>query len=140
MFENRLNGWEGKLLSIGGRLIPINFVLSSLSVFILSFFEVPKGVVNDVFRWDLQRNVSFSVRLMYKYLINNNILSPQDIWRTRLHFKIKSFIWYLKKKGVLMTKYNLSRRNWHGDKTCAFYCRTETIQYLFFDCLYAKFL
>ncbi|WVZ54247.1 hypothetical protein U9M48_005072 [Paspalum notatum var. saurae] len=44
---------------------------------------------------------------------------PQDIWRTKLPLKIKIFIWYLK-KGVLLTKDNLSRRNWHGGKSCAF--------------------
>ncbi|WVZ81474.1 LOW QUALITY PROTEIN: hypothetical protein U9M48_028848, partial [Paspalum notatum var. saurae] len=70
---------------------------------------------NDVFKWDLHRNGCFSVRSMYKYLVNNNIL-----------------------KGVLLTKDNLGRRNWHRDKTCVFYRRAETIQYLFFECQFAK--
>ncbi|WVZ77096.1 hypothetical protein U9M48_024997, partial [Paspalum notatum var. saurae] len=94
---------------------------------------------NDIFIWDLPRNGSFTIRSMYKYLVNSNIPVPQDIWHTKLPLKIKIFIWYLK-KGVLLTKYNLSRRNWHGDKSCAFCGRTETIQNLSFECQYAKFL
>ena len=42
--EKRLSGWKGNLLSIGGRLVLINSILSSLPMFMLSFFEVPKGV------------------------------------------------------------------------------------------------
>jgi len=39
--EKRLSGWKGKFLSVGGRLVQINSVLSSLPMFMLSFFEVP---------------------------------------------------------------------------------------------------
>ena len=40
--EKRLSGWKGKLLSVGGRLVLINYVLSSLLMFMLSFFLGPK--------------------------------------------------------------------------------------------------
>ena len=100
-----------------------NLVLRTMNV------ELTEG--NDVFRWKLHRNGSFSVRSMYKHLINNNISVSQDIWRTQLPLKIKIFLWYFK-KGVLLTKDNLSRRNWRGDKTCVFCSTTETIQRLFF--------
>ena len=42
----------GKLLSYGDRLVLLNSVLSSLPMFLISFFEVPKGVRKrlDVFR------------------------------------------------------------------------------------------
>jgi hypothetical protein len=36
------------LLSYGGRLILINLVLSSLPMFMLSFFEVPRGVLKKI--------------------------------------------------------------------------------------------
>ena len=36
--EKRLSGWKGKFLSVGGRLVLINYVLSSLPMFMLSFF------------------------------------------------------------------------------------------------------
>jgi hypothetical protein len=41
-FERKLSTWKGKLLSYGGRLTLINSVLSNLSVYMLSFFEIPK--------------------------------------------------------------------------------------------------
>jgi hypothetical protein len=37
-FRKMLSSWKGKLLSTGGRLILINSVLSSLSIFMLSCF------------------------------------------------------------------------------------------------------
>jgi hypothetical protein len=43
-FERKLAAWVGKLLSYGDRLVLINSVLSSLPMFLLSFFEIPKGV------------------------------------------------------------------------------------------------
>ena len=46
--EKRLSGWKGKLLSVGGRLVLINSVLSSLPMFMLSFFEVPRGVLKKL--------------------------------------------------------------------------------------------
>jgi hypothetical protein len=38
--EKKLSGWKGKHLSYGGRLVLINSVLSSLPMFMMSFFEV----------------------------------------------------------------------------------------------------
>ena len=43
-FEKRLSSWKGKNLSTGGRLTLINSVLSSLSMYMMSFFEIPKDV------------------------------------------------------------------------------------------------
>ena len=43
-FEKKLGSWAGKLLSYGDRLILINSVLTSLPMFLLSFFEIPIGV------------------------------------------------------------------------------------------------
>jgi len=46
--EKRLSGWKGKLLTVDGRLVLINSVLSSLPMFMMSFFELPKGVVEKI--------------------------------------------------------------------------------------------
>lgn len=43
-FDKKLSCWKGKFMSYGGRLILINSVLTSMSMFLLSFFEVPVGV------------------------------------------------------------------------------------------------
>jgi hypothetical protein len=47
-FENKLSNWKGKLLSVGGRLVLINSVLNSLSIFMLSFFEVPREILKKL--------------------------------------------------------------------------------------------
>jgi hypothetical protein len=47
-FEKRLSCWKGKMLSYGGRLVLINSVLSSLALFMLFFYEVPKGILHEL--------------------------------------------------------------------------------------------
>ena len=42
--EKKLSCWKSKLMSYGDRLVLINSVLTSMPMFLLSFFEVPKGV------------------------------------------------------------------------------------------------
>jgi hypothetical protein len=46
--EKKLSSWKGKYLSVGGRLVLINSVLTSLPMFMLSFFEIPKGVLEKI--------------------------------------------------------------------------------------------
>ena len=55
-FQKKLSSWKGKLLSYGGRLVLINSVLSSLSMFMMSFFEVPKGILKKL---DFYRSAFF---------------------------------------------------------------------------------
>ena len=44
-FEKKLSGKKEKYMPTGGRLVLINLVLSSLPLFTMSFFEVPKEVL-----------------------------------------------------------------------------------------------
>jgi hypothetical protein len=44
-FQKWLSGWRSKMLSVGGRLVLINSVISSLSMFMMSFFEILRGGV-----------------------------------------------------------------------------------------------
>jgi hypothetical protein len=41
-----LSSWKGKLLSLGGRLILINSVLTNIVFYMISFFLLPKGVLH----------------------------------------------------------------------------------------------
>jgi len=43
-FQKKLCSWKEKFLSSGGRLVLINSVLSSLLMFMMSVFVIPKGV------------------------------------------------------------------------------------------------
>jgi hypothetical protein len=44
-FHKKLSIWKDKLLSSGGRLVLINSMFSSLPMFMMLFFEIPKGVL-----------------------------------------------------------------------------------------------
>jgi len=47
-FKSRLSVWKLKHLSLGGRLILLRYVLSSLPVYALSFFKAPSGIVSSI--------------------------------------------------------------------------------------------
>ena len=66
-FERKLGCWAGKLLSYGDRLVLINSVLTSLPIFLFSFFEVPKGVRK---RLDFFFLVSFGILIASKISID----------------------------------------------------------------------
>jgi hypothetical protein len=94
---------------------------------------------SNVFRWGLNQNGIFTVRTMYNALITGNVWENRILWKLKLPLKIKNFLWYLN-KGVTLTKDNLAKRNWTGCKSCAFCAHDESIQHLFIDCHFAKFL
>jgi hypothetical protein len=64
--------------------------------------------------------------------INNN-----KLWKLKISLRVKVFGWYLR-KGVILTKYNLAKRNWHGSKKCVFCHQDETIKHLFFQYHFAR--
>jgi hypothetical protein len=46
--QKRLTTWKGKLLSLGGRLVLINLVLTNMVLYMISFFLLPKGVLHKL--------------------------------------------------------------------------------------------
>jgi hypothetical protein len=54
--EKRLSSWKGKYLLVGGRLVSINLMLMSLLLFTMSFFEVPRGVLEKI---DFYRSIFY---------------------------------------------------------------------------------
>jgi hypothetical protein len=82
----------------------------------------------------------FSVSSIYTMIMYENVVPRKDlIWKLRIPLKNKIFLWYLK-KGVILTKDNLAKRNWKGSTKCCFCNHNETIQHLFFDCHVARFV
>jgi hypothetical protein len=61
------------------------------------------------------------------------------MWKVRILLKIEIFMWYVY-KGIILTKDNLAKHNWDGSKQCSFYSKDESIQHLFLDCYYARFV
>jgi hypothetical protein len=79
-FKKRLNGWKGKLLSTGRRLVLVNLILMSLTMFMLSFFEVPREVlarldqIRSRFIWNEEGH-----KRKYKLTKWNIVCSPKDL-------------------------------------------------------------
>jgi len=46
--KSRLSGWKSKNLSLGGRLVLLKSVLSSLLVYFLSFFKAPACIISSI--------------------------------------------------------------------------------------------
>jgi hypothetical protein len=46
--QKRLSSWKGKLLSLRGRLVLINSVLTNMVLYMISFFILPKGVLHKL--------------------------------------------------------------------------------------------
>jgi hypothetical protein len=61
-FQQKLSCWKAKYLFKGGRLVLLNSVLSSLPMFMMSFSEVPKGVLKNI---DHFRSRFFLARFCY---------------------------------------------------------------------------
>jgi hypothetical protein len=78
---------------------------------------------------------------MYNTLILLHVpidkVSNDKLWKLKLPLRIKVFGWYLR-KGVVLTKDNLAKRNWHRSKRYVFYHHDETIKHLFFQCRFAR--
>ena len=78
-FEKKLGCWASKMLSYGDRLVLINSVLSSLPMFLLSFFQIPMGVRKrlDYFRsrffWQSEQH-----KRKYRLTKWNIICRPKD--------------------------------------------------------------
>jgi hypothetical protein len=94
----------------------------------------------DVFIWNLHQNGQYMVKSLYMALISNGVAHMnKQLWKLKVPLKIKIFMWYMRKE-VVITKDNLARQNWGGSTQCSFCLRDVSIQHLFFDCLYARFL
>jgi hypothetical protein len=117
---------------IGPRLTSWNELLQKLASVQLS--EGP-----DEFRWGLTKNGLFSVQSFYRAMILplQSVYSNKSIWKMKIPLKTKVFAWYLR-RGVILTKDNLAKRNWHGSLRCVFCHNNETIKHLFFQCQFAR--
>lgn len=47
-FRSNLSGWNERFLSIGGRVILINANLTNLPIYHLSFYKVPKKIIDEI--------------------------------------------------------------------------------------------
>jgi hypothetical protein len=115
---------------LGDKLVLCNNLLSRLAPIILSQEE-------DDFLWNLDQKGEFAVKSHYLGLIHQNVPNlNKQLWRLKAPTKIKIFLWYIR-RGVILTKDNLAKRNWQGSKQYCFCHENKTIQHLFLDCRFA---
>ena len=90
-------------------------------------------------QWIPTKNGIFSVDSMYRVPIQSvvPVNSNKKIWKMKIPLKTKVFAWYLR-RGVILTKDNLAKRNWHGSKKCVFCSHDESIKHLFFQCEFGR--
>jgi len=125
----------------------VSFRRSLMGANLQAWHEVVAMVVDvqltnkrDRFVWRLHHNGLYSVNSKYRTLLGAKAIPYNTlIWKLKLPLKIKVFMWYLY-KGIILTKDNLARRQWQGDRRCCFCSSNESIQHLLFDCHYAKFI
>jgi hypothetical protein len=63
----------------------------------------------------------------------------RKMWVLKVPAKVKCFLWCLM-WGKTLTKMNLIKRGWAGDKQCMFCAFDESIDHLFFGCPLARFV
>jgi hypothetical protein len=94
----------------------------------------------DKARWTLEKSGIFTVKSMYRFLFSWEVNSPnKKLWKSRIPLKVKIFMWLIQENAIL-TKDNLIKRNWQGDRRCYFCNSDENIDHLFFDCHLARYI
>lgn len=92
----------------------------------------------DVISWKWSPKGVLTVKSTYARLSNNDRGEAYSkIWKAKLPYKIKIFLWLVENEAIL-TKDNMVKRTWLGDPSCRFCTESESIQHLFFTCSTAK--
>jgi hypothetical protein len=92
------------------------------------------GLDKDKPSWIWETNKKFSVKSMYAHLCSAYTEKPhKKLWKTKIPLNIKVFMWLVQMNAIL-TKENLAKRNWQGDKRCSFCTENENMTHLFFEC------
>ncbi|WVZ49767.1 hypothetical protein U9M48_001096 [Paspalum notatum var. saurae] len=96
-----------------------------------------KNVTVDTVLSTVPLNVSFRRALIGEKLIAwhdlEGCVPRKNLFRAlKVPLKIKIFLWFLK-RGVVLTKDNLAKRQWKDNLKCSFCNANETLQHLFFD-------
>jgi hypothetical protein len=66
------------------------------------------------------KNKVYSIKSMYTHLCRVDVAEPnKKIWKAKIPLKNKIFMWLIHQDAIL-TKNNLLKRNWQGDKFCSF--------------------
>ena len=110
---------------------------NSAKILVQKLMPVQLPTEKDTFRWNLNTNGVFTVKSMYaEYMNGHTPFLRKYLWKMKVPLKIKIFMWFVNRK-VILTRDNLIKRNWNGDKKCVFCHHDETVEHLFIECLFA---
>ena len=94
----------------------------------------------DTPKWCWDGRGIYTVKSMYSHLCDSIPKNQHaNLWKAKLPLKIKIFMWLIENDAIL-TRDNLARRGWQGDKRCNFCLENESINHLFFDCAMARYV
>lgn len=83
-------------------------------------------------KWIRGKSGIFFAKSTYSHMCSSETESPHAyIWKSKIPLKIKIFMRLLQQNAIL-SKDNLLKRSWQGDKRCCFCLLDETIEHLFF--------
>ena len=85
-------------------------------------------------KWLGEKDGKFSVNSQYRALCEAETEDRnKNLWKAKIPLKIKIFMWLIKMNAIL-TRDNLARKGWKGNKTSSFCANLERIEHLFFGC------
>jgi hypothetical protein len=88
--------------------------------------------------WLLDKK-GYSVKSMYNHFKQDGGRTPfWFIWKAKIPQRIKVFLWLILNDKIL-SKENLSKRNWQGNARCDWCGCLETTSHIFYDCQVASF-
>jgi hypothetical protein len=88
----------------------------------------------DRSKWSWEKSRKFTIKSMHNMLHSDEAHnSNRKIWKDKIPLKIKIFMWLVDQNAIL-TKDNLAKHNWHGDKKCYFCHTDESVSHIFFEC------
>jgi len=114
------------LLGFCYNIVYLHYIYMVLAQFVLKFSSFPSGL----------RKVFFSVKSTYDSSDDNGD-SFSRIWKAKLPYKIKIFLWLIE-QGAILTKDNTVRRRWPGNPSCCFCDNMESINHLCFHLSYSQ--
>jgi hypothetical protein len=96
---------------------------------------------NDEVNWVLDKSRVFSTRSLYDYLNRGGVRDKlcDILWKCKVPLKIKVFLWQIFHRK-LQTALALSKRGWHGGPLCCVCNKVETIDHIFFECVFAQYV
>jgi hypothetical protein len=105
----------------------------ALLQFLSTFKPDPHNKDHLLWRWS--NSGKFTVKSFYQWLEFGGMVNHDfdTIWEAKIPWKIKIFLWLLKRNRVL-TKENLIKRGWQGNPKCQFCDDFESTEHLFITC------